>query len=699
MIDLFGHEVPDAPRKRDATNAERQARFVAQRTELNDLPSCANQDRRTAAEASVVAFGVTYCMRTATCKGLLKRTPSKRIADYAGRLQRSIENGGLLHIRFPRGAGKTTWIKIAILWGLSTGRIKYGVAIAASGPLAAKIIRDIWDICENGDDYAADYPEVSFPIRALEGMFQRAAGQTYNGTRTQIRKTHEEIRLPIIEGAASSGGIIIAKGAGSALRGLVDGSFRPDYVLLDDIQTRKDAMSPTKTENLIAWVQQDILGLGGDTVLPIGMASTPIAPNDFSEQFANGELHPEWETISYPMVISWPDREYLWEEYDKIYRQTRTADSDVDPATEFYRANRDDMDAGGEVLDPECYDPKHELSGMQHARNLLIRANRRDAFNAEYQLVTKRKAQMLTVDARHLATKTNGYERGVLPRGTLEAVAFVDVMADAGLHYSVVAFGPGQTSAIIDYGIFPGDGSRIVPPNAPDPLAKSLLAAAEHELTSRLLRTSYRRADGVKKNVHAVWIDHGWQKEVGVRICELFRSRGFQNCFTCAGRSSMYYDGGGKHVVARGFQVDMREADGVKFAMQNSDFWKEAAQRAFYGTPLAPGSVSLWGNDPEEHRDYCEQVSNEILTDKAISSKGVEIYKWTLKPGANNHFLDTLSGCFAMASWYRFWDSNAIVEGVKASEGVLDMPAQYHVRSSAAARRTRRPRPASVVPA
>jgi hypothetical protein len=45
------------------------------------------------------------------------------------------------------------------------------------------------------------------------------------------------------------------------------------------------------------------------------------------------------------------------------------------------------------------------------------------------------------------------------------------------------------------------------------------------------------------------------------------------------------------------------------------------------------------------------------LQDKAQSNKGLEIYKWVLKPGTKNHFLDTLSGCFAMASWYRFWDN------------------------------------------
>lgn len=658
MIDLFGQEQDDNPRKRDATNADRQARFVAQRTEITGIPNVLDPERRERAWDYVVAFGMAYCMADGAYKGLLKRTPSQRLRDFAHKLQQSIEDGGLMHIRLPRGAGKTTWIKIAIIWGLSTGRIKFGLAVAASGPLASKIIKDVWDCLETSDRYAEDFPEVSFPIRSLEGMFQRAAGQVFNGVRTQISRNANQINLPIIVGAASSGGMLIAKGAGCALRGLVDGSRRPDYVLLDDIQTRKDALSPTKIQHLVDWVQQDILGLGGDTMLPVGMASTPIMTNDFSEQFADPKLHPEWETISFPLVISWPRREDLWDQYLKLYAV------DKDSAFEFYRSNQAEMDEGADLFDHTNYDPKRELSAVQHAYNLIFRMNSRDSFNAEYMLATRRSANMMTVDAKTLMTRTNGYERGTMPPGTLEAVAFVDIMADAGLYFCVVAFGPRQTAAIIDYGVYPGDGKRLVPINSTELEIKRLLAEAELKLVNQLLMTGYRRSDGKIKTIHACWLDHGWESIVGVRICDLMRKRGHANTFTCAGRSSVYYDANGKHVVASGFQVDFREAEGVRFAMQNSDFWKETAQRSFNGTPLQPGSVSLWGNDPEEHKEFCTQAASETLKDKAISSKGVEIYKWVIEPGKKNHFLDTLSGCFAMASWYRFWDNTDVFRKV-----------------------------------
>lgn len=683
MLDLWGNPVV-TPVKNDSTNADRQARFVAQRSQISQIPDCVNPERREQAEKCLVEFGETYCMKTPECKGIILRKPSELIEQFAKDLQKSIEKGGLKHIRFPRGAGKTSWVKIAILWGLSTGRIKYGLVVAASSPLANAIIRDIWNIIETSVTYGEDFPEIATPVQILEGMSQRAAGQTFDGVRTQIRKTLNEFRLPIIAGAAGSGGILVAKGASSALRGIVDGSQRPDFVLLDDIQTRQDARSPTRTANLIEWVQQDIMGLGAETLLPIAMTSTPIEPNDFSEQFADAELHPEWETIEYAMIISFPKREDLWEQYQEIYKHPATRQN----ANDFYRKHRQEMDEGAVVLDPENYDKEREVSALQHAYNLMVRLNRRASFDAEYQLIVEKKQSTLSVDANYLMTRTNGYQHGVMPKGTFETVAFLDVMADS-IYYSVVAFGPHQTAAVIDYGIYPGNNKRIAPVNASETDLQRLIAAAEHDLISRLLARKYVRHDKKARTIHAIWIDHGWMKAVSTRVCDLFRQRGYPNIYTCAGRSAMYYDPLGKNVVARGHQVDFRETDGVRFAMQNSDYWKEVAQRAFYSTPLQPGSVSLWGADAELHRNYCEQISNEILTDKGTSNRGLEMYKWTLKPGTENHYLDTLSGCFAMASWYRFWDAtSAVKKGViEAAMKSEQVDAVAHVRRRVPTRR------------
>lgn len=50
------------------------------------------------------------------------------------------------------------------------------------------------------------------PIRSLEGITQRAAGQLYRGRQTHIGWTAKEIVLPTIEGSAALGAIIRVAG-------------------------------------------------------------------------------------------------------------------------------------------------------------------------------------------------------------------------------------------------------------------------------------------------------------------------------------------------------------------------------------------------------------------------------------------------------------------------------------------------------
>jgi len=44
-----------------------------------------------------------------------------------------------------------------------------------------------------------DFPEVVFPIQALDGIANRCNGQLYKGERTQIGWTAREVVLPTLE--------------------------------------------------------------------------------------------------------------------------------------------------------------------------------------------------------------------------------------------------------------------------------------------------------------------------------------------------------------------------------------------------------------------------------------------------------------------------------------------------------------------
>lgn len=666
---LSGEVFAPTGKRQAMTNAERQARFVAGRADIGELPPVADPERRERCRSSVVEFGVAYCLGGSA--GLLKRRPSTKLRAYAEDLQRAIEGAGLVHVRFPRGAGKTTWVKIAVLWALAYGHLHYVVAFCANAGLATAILTDIWNVIEFSDAFGADFPEISYPIRAAEGLPQRYQSQTWRGRRTAIRRTASEIRLPTMEGAPASGAVLLARGAGSSTRGLVRGSVRPDFVLLDDIQTRKDAESERRRRVLADWIAADVMGLGGDRLLNLVMTSTPIVAGDLSEQFADKSLHPEWKTVEYRLVEAWPDAEALWAQYDAIWSEARAeGDATFAAATEFYRTHRAEMDAGGEVIDPGNYDARLELSGLQHARNLRLTMGE-EAFNAEYQLATRTAQSAVRVAPAVVASRVNGHAENALPPGIESAVAFIDVNAKAGLSWTVAGFGPGQTAAVLSYGRYPGNGRRLVRENATEAETQSAIAEGLAVVLDLLLALRFvaARDDAAPEPLVAVWIDVGFERETVQRVCGLYRARGFRAVFGCQGMSNQRYNAHGRHVVRRAFGVDFRRGDnGDKWFVQVSDIWKERVQRAFLAPPLQFGSLSLFGASPRRHDEYSAEICAESLADKVKDSRGVDWYKWTLRPGAENHWLDTTSGCFAMASWYRLLDdAESAAAGVAAA--------------------------------
>ena len=666
---LAGEVYAPAGKRRAMTNAERQARFVAGRADIGELPAVADEARRERCRSSVVDFGIAYCLGGSA--GLLKRAPSPQLRAYAEDLQRAIEGAGLVHVRFPRGAGKTTWVKIAVLWALAYGHLHYIVAFCANAGLATAILTDIWNVIEFSDAFGADFPEISWPIRAAEGLPQRYQSQTYRGRRTAIRRTATEIRLPTMEGAAASAATLLARGAGSSTRGLVRGSVRPDFVLLDDIQTRKDAESERRRRVLADWIAADVMGLGGDRLLNLVMTSTPIVAGDLSEQFADKALHPEWKTIDYRLVESWPSADALWRQYDALWAEARAeGDATFAAATAFYRERREEMDAGGVVIDPGNFDARLELSGLQHARNLRLTMGE-EAFNAEYQLATRTAQSAVRIAPDVVASRVNGHAENAMPPGIESAVAFIDVNAKAGLSWTVCGFGPGQTAAVLSYGRYPGGGRRLVRENATEAETQSAIAEGLAVVLDRLLALRFvaGRDDAAPEPLVAVWIDVGYERETVQRVCRLYRARGFRAVFGCQGSSNQRYNAGGRHVVRRAFGVDFRKGDnGDKWFVQVSDIWKERVQRGFLAPPLQFGSVSLFGLSPRRHGDFASEICAESLADKVKDSRGVDWYKWSLKPGAENHWLDTTSGCFAMASWYRLLDdAESAAAGVAAA--------------------------------
>lgn len=126
-------------------------------------------------------------------------------------------------------------------------------------------------------------------------------------------------------------------------------------------------------------------------------------------------------------------------------------------ATEFYRANRAEMDRGAEVAWPARHRPD-ELSALQHA--MTLRCDDPVSFAAEYQnepVTETGEAAELDPDA--VAARLTRLPRGTVPGWASRVTAFVDVQQDL-LYWMAAAWSDDFGGAVIDYGAWPDQAEQ-----------------------------------------------------------------------------------------------------------------------------------------------------------------------------------------------------------------------------------------------
>lgn len=155
------------------------------------------------------------------------------------KIETAVLHGGLFAMAMPRGSGKSTMTECAALWSMLYGHREFVFLVGATEAAALEMLDSIKTELETNEHLLADFPEVSFPIAALDGIANRCAGQLYKGERTRITWTSNEIVLPTIAYSPASGVIVRVAGITGRIRGMkykrADGkNVRPSLVIIDD---------------------------------------------------------------------------------------------------------------------------------------------------------------------------------------------------------------------------------------------------------------------------------------------------------------------------------------------------------------------------------------------------------------------------------------------------------------------------------
>ena len=648
--------------RKKTREANRNAAAAAKKAEVGELPPVVDPARRDACERDLKLFCETYLPETFS----LEWSPDQ--LELVKQLETVILTGGKLPCAMPRGGGKSTIGKAAVLWAILYGHRRYAILIAANNTLAERLLRGLKKQLLTNDRLRDDFPEVCVPIRKVGNVANRCNGQTYRGELTLMEWGNGQIILPRIPCSRSCESIISCSGMDGGIRGANINDRRPDLAFVDDPQTKKSAKSKLQTEYRLGIITADVRGLAGpDTEIAIYAAVTVIYPGDLADQLLDPELNPEWQGKRYKLLYAFPTDMEKWREYWRRRKASLQNGGKGEDATAFYKKNRAAMDAGARVAwegrKPAC------LSALQYAMNLFF--ENEAAFFAEYQNDPKRAAdgeEFVDLDAAELRFRNDGLGRDragrdIVPLKATHFVAHVDVQHNM-LYWGALACDDSLAGSFYS-GAWPKQrlpyySKRDADPSLADTYPGTKVAAVRAGLIALLkhLRTrEWRRQDDTPQALELVLVDwaDGTMKDVVAEVCRLPEFFGWAK--PAGGRGigakkapiEKYSPRPGEKIGQHWIEKrDLKRA--VVFYEVDSNYWKSHVAAGLTAAAGDAGALHFSGAERTDQRLLADHCTSEIGRPVKDLTSGRIVVEWEEKPNRDNDHFDNLANCCAAAS-------------------------------------------------
>ena len=637
--------------------------------ELLEARSRINWERRKEAESDIVKWVNTYCIGV-----FLDDPPPPKGEEILREMYRATVDSRPYLLLQARGSGKTSYVECIVSFLIATGRRKFPVIISQNATSAQNILSDIFRIIQDMGTFSEDYPDVSLPFQLCNGSYRRR--QTYNGVQTEISKTSSKLVLArLVEKdenggnvcrheAPTSGSVIATRGVGAGIRGMKQKTLRPDVAVLDDIQDDEVAESPEQVEKVLSIINKSVLNVGGKGKVAVLQTATPIAPEDLVDRLSHDKA---WKVTKYPAIIRWPDyvvensdtdktdktdktgKNGLWRRYFELYDEENATDSPhtgEGSSLEFYVSNREAMDRGAEVLNPNRFkESDGHVSGLQALMDKFHQIGE-EAFMSEYMMSPKALSTELMLTPRIVASRVDpavGCNR--IPDGFNFSCAAIDVNPSYAATVTALAFKPDSTSAVVFHKTYRLSIDQSLTPVVYNQTVYDALTRIVKDLKARKVPMDALGVDCGGRNWDAVclWASSS-ARLLGVPSCAM------------AGRSAVYFNplarnrlrnAVGRTLLCGDDRELIKKGSGRKWLFFDSDFFKEKAQRSFLSETGSPGSCSLYHASAAEHTDFCVQVCNERLRRRIEHANGKTEYDWLSKDP--HDFLDCLAMCHAIA--------------------------------------------------
>lgn len=245
-------------------------------------------------------------------------------------------------IAAPRGEAKSTLLtQLFCLWCVVTGRKHFIGIIMDAIDQSAQMLEAIKIELEVNPRLSMDFPNSC------------GAGSTWN---VQEIVTRNKIKIKIA-------------GAAKKLRGWRYGQYRPDLILLDDIENDENVRKLEQRDKLESWLKKAVMKLGPpDGSMDIIYLGTLL---HYDSVLARVLRSPTWHSQRFQAITQWPENMDLWEKWEEVLTNDGEAMADL-----YYAKNEAALLKGSKVSWPS----------MRPLKLLMeIRADDYHAFDCEMQ--------------------------------------------------------------------------------------------------------------------------------------------------------------------------------------------------------------------------------------------------------------------------------------------------------------------------
>lgn len=657
------------PDRRSAYDLKRDAEAIRQRflaaagKEIGPPPEIVDPARRASCETDFRLFCRTYAPQKFD---LPWGAPHMQAAE---RIQTVVDRGGMFALAMPRGWGKTTLCQWGMLWAILYAKRRFGVYIAATDEMAAMKLDEIKIELESNDLLGQDFPEVCYPIRCIEGITQRARGQTSRGTRTRITWLDTRIALPTIEGSKCSGSVIAARGITSkGLRGLkvttADGDvLRPDIAIPDDPQDDESARSPSQVNKRLRIINGTVLRLAGPKKkISCFVPCTVIQADDLADQLLDPERNPQWNGQRSVALETLPTNEKLWEEYQNIRAAGLRNKDDGKAGNAFYRQRQDDLEAGVKHNWPDNVEAG-DVSAIQSVMHIKI--DDAPTFWAEMQQrpLSLQEVAEATIVRSDLAARISQPARMIIPQQAQKVTAFIDPNSKV-LWWAVCAFSSGFSGHVVSVGTWPdqqlgyfvnADLRKTISRARPRAGLHAQLMFALESLTEELLGREWITEGGVPVKVDRCLIDANWG-EITTTVYRFCRQSKFGSIIRPShgkylgptDRSIADWKTQEGDIVGRDWRERLSRQHARRFVLFDVNRWKTFTADRLRVAKGDPGSLTVYDATQEQHRLLFDHITSE--TPSEMITKGQRLTVWKETRGRDNDLWDCLTGCHVAAS-------------------------------------------------